>query len=321
MGVCMSPSMILSLQRSLGENFDSKVKSYKKALEEKPADTLALLEEIKKKKEQDEVFFDAEDDLSGGENFTPEVLAKVSKMLEDEKAKREVDNISDDVMNQVISDHKKLNFPFFKLVGDNIDYEIHARVQTKEHGNQSIHWTHQYAIRDTVIDPLLDNSKPQKSLDQLQLVELLPTPAVQSRLKHSWAILVSRVVTKHLKEFEFLKSVVVRHIPHPHSTEVSQKSEMCCLGMEFFNPNKAGEMAQLLMKNQQNYVPCCGEGESKKVVTPIPFHGDQLFEERARNVIGTFQDGDNEIDRLEGLHPEFADWHAKVTLYEVRPLL
>lgn len=106
--------MILSLQRSLGENFDSKVKSYKKALEEKPADTLALLEEIKKKKEQDEVFFDAEDDLSGGENFTPEVLAKVSKMLEDEKAKREVDNISDDVMNQVISDHKKLNFPFFK---------------------------------------------------------------------------------------------------------------------------------------------------------------------------------------------------------------
>ena len=35
-------------------------------------------------------------------------------------------------------------------------------------------------------------------------------------------------------------------------------------------------------------------------------------------MIGTFQDGDNEFDRLEGLHPEFADWHAKVNLYEVR---
>lgn len=87
--------------------------------------------------------------------------------------------------------------------------------------------------------------------------------------------------------------------------------------MEFFNPNIAGEMAQLLIKNQGNYVPCTGDGESKKVVTPIPFHGDQLFEERARNVIGTFQDGDNDFDRLEGLHPEFADWHAKVNLYEV----
>ena len=55
----------------------------------------------------------------------------------------------------------------------------------------------------------------------------------------------------------------------------------------------------------------------KKMSHPIPFHGNQLFEERARNVIGTFQDGDNEFDRLEGLHPEFADWHAKVNLYEV----
>ena len=87
--------------------------------------------------------------------------------------------------------------------------------------------------------------------------------------------------------------------------------------MEFFNPNVAGEI-QLLINNQKNYIPCCGEGEKKKVVTPIPFHGDQLFEEPARNVIGTFQDGDNEFDRLEGLHPEFADWHAKVNLYEVR---
>ena len=78
----------------------------------------------------------------------------------------------------------------------------------------------------------------------------------------------------------------------------------------------AGEMAQF-MKNQENYVPCSGDGESKQVITPIPFHGDQLFEERARNVIGTFKDGDNEFDRLEGFHSEFADWHAKVNLYEV----
>ena len=76
-------------------------------------------------------------------------------------------------------------------------------------------------------------------------------------------------------------------------------------------------MAQLLMKNQKLYVPCCGDGESKQVITSIPFHGDQLFEERARNVMGTFKGGDNEFDQLEGLHPEFPDWHANVNLYEV----
>ena len=61
-----------------------------------------------------------------------------------------------------------------RLVGDNID--------GKEHGNQSIHWTHQTVIRDSVVDPCLDNTKPRKSLDQLQLLDILPTAAVQSRL-------------------------------------------------------------------------------------------------------------------------------------------
>ena len=49
--------------------------------------------------------------------------------------------------------------------------------------------------------------------------------------------------------------------------------------MEFYNPNIAGEMAQLLIKNQNKYVPSCGNGESKKIITPIPFHGDQLRSE------------------------------------------
>ena len=34
---------------------------------------------------------------------------------------------------------------FQRLVGDNIDHETHARIQSKEHTNRSIHWTHQYA--------------------------------------------------------------------------------------------------------------------------------------------------------------------------------
>lgn len=83
--------------------------------------------------------------------------------------------------------------------------------------------------------------------------------------------------------------------------------------MEFLNPNIAGEMAQLLMKNQMNYVPCDTSG----VVTPIPLHGDGGFEERARNVCWTFQDGDNDLDCLEGFHTEFCDWHGKVILYDV----
>ena len=57
--------------------------------------------------------------------------------------------------------------------------------------------------------------------------------------------------------------------------------------MEFFNPNVAAEMVQLLKKNyQEKYVPCFGA----KVLSKVLVHGDQSFEERGRNIQWTFRD-------------------------------
>ena len=87
--------------------------------------------------------------------------------------------------------------------------------------------------------------------------------------------------------------------------------------MEFFNPNVGSEMAQLMLSNQQKYVPTLKTKEETVILKSVPFHGDQLFEERARNIQWVYQDGDNGYDRLEGLNTEFADWHAKLNLYMV----
>ncbi len=91
----------------------------------------------------------------------------------------------------------------------------------------------------------------------------------------------------------------------------------CCLGVDYLNPNVAGEMAQLLMNDQEKYVPILEKDGRKILLQSVFFDGDQLTEERARNVQWTFQDGDDSYDRLEGLDPAHADWHAKVNLYEV----
>ena len=92
----------------------------------------------------------------------------------------------------------------------------------------------------------------------------------------------------------------------------------CCLGLQFKNPNVAGEMAQLIMFDQETYVPCTTVNGKREILTQVPLHGDQLFEERARNVKWTFQDGTTKYDRLEGMTTEAADWHAKLNLYSVR---
>ena len=93
----------------------------KKALEEKPAETLALLMEIENKQVhvtdgmEVEVLLDlSEESLRSYKNFLPEAFSAVSKMLQAEKEKRNCSIISSDILKQVISDHKKFNFPFFK---------------------------------------------------------------------------------------------------------------------------------------------------------------------------------------------------------------
>ena len=55
--------------------------------------------------------------------------------------------------------------------------------------------------------------------------------------------------------------------------------------MQFLNSNVSGEMAQLLQHNQEKYVPCLTKGTNKTILEKVPLHGDQLFEESARNVI------------------------------------
>lgn len=60
------------------------------------------------------------------------------------------------------------------------------------------------------------------------------------------------------------------------------------------------------------------EDSTSTILACIPLHGDQLFEERARNVKWTFRDGLDPVERIDGIDTEFVDWHAKYTLYKVK---
>ena len=80
------------------------------------------------------------------------------------------------------------------------------------------------------------------------------------------------------------------------------------MGLPFENPHIASEIANLLITNQEKYVPrYCLDGNEKKILQPVPLNGDQLFEERARNTKWTYQDRINQYDKLEGVQPEAAD--------------
>lgn len=101
-----------------------------------------------------------------------------------------------------------------------------SRIQTKLKSNQSIHWTHQYAIKDRVrCDPTLADRTPQLTLNDLPLCNLLPGKTIQNTFKRDSTVLVSRIVAKYLAPFNQFKDIIINHIPHMFSEEMAKKSE------------------------------------------------------------------------------------------------
>ena len=113
----------------------------------------------------------------------------------------------------------------FRIVADSVDLSAKTRIQIQTHSNQSIHWTHQYTILDRVTNNL-DDSKPSALLTELQPSTILPTLEVQNAIKEDCVLLVSWIITTYLKAFQHLRRVVVHHIPHHHSDQMAQKSQI-----------------------------------------------------------------------------------------------
>ena len=100
-------------------------------------------------------------------------------------------------------------------------------MQTKGHSNQSLHWTHQFAVEDRVKTPYsLDESQPQGNPKDLSLSMSLPDRNIQASFHQECSILISRVFVTYYKPFKILRDVVINHIPHPYMEESAKKSNI-----------------------------------------------------------------------------------------------
>jgi len=72
-------------------------------------------------------------------------------------------------------------------------------------------------------------------------------------------------------------------------------------------------MADLLKKFQEQHVPF----KDGQVLHKTVVRGDQLTEERARNVQWTYKLGETQADYLEGLECSFSEFHLKMCMFEV----
>ena len=120
----------------------------------------------------------------------------------------------------------------FKIVGDNIDKNVRPRHQTLQCRTQSLHYFNSYAVLDRCdfsgLDSLQESASASIDLLEFDVMKLLPSQRDIEQLNSNLAILVGRMLTKHMPSFQKYTSLVQDHIRHKYSDEMSKMSAVVC---------------------------------------------------------------------------------------------
>ena len=117
----------------------------------------------------------------------------------------------------------------YKIVGDNVDKNITPRYirSTSNQKVKSLHYYHSYAVRDRIDVSKLPNEISPTCFPspETRAKSLLPSRADDDALIANIKVLYSRVLVNILPFFDVAFSdLIVNHIQHRHSSEMSSKS-------------------------------------------------------------------------------------------------
>ena len=106
-----------------------------------------------------------------------------------------------------------------QIIGENVDLHINVRHMSEQNKNRSLHTFNLVAMRDVVSGSNLPD-KHIRTLNDVEISELLPSHNDVQQLKKDFIVLWARVMVKNLPAFSFLKGVVIQHIQHQYSKEM-----------------------------------------------------------------------------------------------------
>jgi hypothetical protein len=123
--------------------------------------------------------------------------------------------------------------PGYNISFDNIDLRQERRHMSVNNQAEDIHWVNHRATFNRVSNNWL-SSKPPPDITEIPNIQFLPGLKDHKKHRHNLIVLVSRILVKHLKEFEFLQEVCITHIPHQYTKEMSKKSDQVHYTMYYF---------------------------------------------------------------------------------------
>ena len=120
--------------------------------------------------------------------------------------------------------------PTFKIVGDNIDKHVKPREMRIDAQATSLHYFNIYAVQDRLDMTSLPDDAAMPDLSSVRFEDVLPDHDDDIALKTNFAVLVGRVLKKHMPFFATYGSGLESHIKHVYYKEMAQKSKVvsCC---------------------------------------------------------------------------------------------
>ena len=118
---------------------------------------------------------------------------------------------------------KESAHPGFAVIFDNIDLEIKTKNMTMSNQKTSHHWVnHKMVINRVSGMNTLKKSPPD--LQDISNQSFMPTIPEMQTQRMDYIVLVSRMLVEYFTALSPFKDIVIQHIPHKYSKEMSKKS-------------------------------------------------------------------------------------------------
>ena len=157
---------------------------------------------------------------SMGVHFDEELFKNLMDTLREKD-----DSISPEYISTLLEKLQKHRAPCYQIIGDNIDLHIKPNHMTSTNQNKDIHWFNLNAVLHRVTENDLSDSKPSKSITDMESVDFLPSQDDNLAFLTDLIPLAARVISDKIPAFEKLKSCVIRHIPHKYSDVMAKESD------------------------------------------------------------------------------------------------
>ncbi|XP_019858884.1 PREDICTED: uncharacterized protein LOC109587103 isoform X2 [Amphimedon queenslandica] len=324
--ICLSHGGTMNLLDRLGKDYDVDVLSWSNSLLsqlEDPVDSTLVFnfeaeQEINHGYEEDA--FDLVDLNAdcGDDGTSSDTDENVEETIYEQADEQELDDLGSsrtDQGNATCFACHVLPWKGFKLVGDNVDKNIHPSFDRIYSHTLSLHYYHCFAVLDRID---LTGVSDSNSNRVIELSTLLPSTDDVILMKKYFSILISRVLVKQLPEYMSDAELVTWHIHHEKQFEMSRKSKVP-LGVILQNENKVDGMCAI-MDELHKYVPKVlkhqGSTKEEDRLYQVLAGGDQVTVVRARSAIGIRRTHDTNTEKLKGIVPVVEDWHARLTLLQ-----